>query len=351
MIITDVLLLTIAFIFTSVIVGAVLARFRKDRCLRLLNDYHTTMEMVSGEVIWGRLRLYSQGIEMTYDAPYQTSLGLIKNSYLLYEREQETMLGVFRYVEDLEALEKKTRRAQVLARFKPGITRRLLRIAGNIFNTIRDAFSQSLTTLIGHVAKTGNYASVKAGKGHVDKIGQTLLGAAGNAYEPMLERHIGKPIVVELASPSDPDNRTIELTGYLAEYSDKYLAVFNVDQPIDEKISIDMQLLEDRDDFLVEICGPKIKVTNQHDTPLIIDGLRSDQGEYRNLGVVLTNGAYTYLPLIEGSLRLELAKVKMIDLVCARKYATVRYASLVEMPRDDGINLAPEHEDQKSLFP
>ena len=40
--------LTILFIFLSAIVGAIVSRRRKDRCLKLLDDYHVTMQMESG---------------------------------------------------------------------------------------------------------------------------------------------------------------------------------------------------------------------------------------------------------------------------------------------------------------
>ena len=109
-------------------------------------------------------------------------------------------------------------------------------------------------------------------KGHVEKIGKTLLGAAGNAYEPMLERHIGKPVVLELASPADPNTHTIELSGYLAEYSDKYLALFNVEQPIGRTFVLSATEPSETEGLRIEIDEHGFVLTNLDEVPLVVAG-------------------------------------------------------------------------------
>ena len=347
---TNVLLLTILFIFLSAIMGAVIARRRRDRCLKLFNDYHVTMAMVDGKVIWGDLHVFAQGFSLEYDAPYQTPAGLIKSSYLLYQPEMGNLLTLCRYVGDLTEYEKQQREQQVLKRFKPNFFRRSMRSIRNIFNTIRDAFSQALGAVIGQMSKTGPKA-LSGQKSNMEQMGQSLLGAVGNAYEPMLEKFIGKPVVLELSCPADPDTKNIELTGYLAEYSDKYLAVFNIDHPTEEKLELGLDESIEREDLTVEVNENYLTITNLDDRPLVVDALISDDGEKRQLGIVLTHSSRARLSRIEGNLTLKLLQLKKIDLICPRSQAVVRFASMDRLPPDARRNLPPAHEDQKVSFP
>ena len=347
---TDVLVLTILLIFVSAIVGAVIARRRKDRCLRLFDDYHVTLGTIDGKVIWGDLRVFAPGLELVYDAPYRTPLGLIKTSYLLYEPESAHILAFTRYVGDLTDAERVERERQVTTRFRPGPLRRAARGLRNLFATVSDAFGQALNAIIGQVSKTGPKAVVGQKSG-MEQVGKTLLGAVGNAYEPMLERHIGKPIVLELASPSDPDTKNTELIGYLAEYSDKYLAVFNIAQPIVETIELNLSEAVERDDLKVEVNENNLTVTNSDDVPLVVDALSSDSGEERELGIVLTHSSKAKLVRIPGVLTLRLLRVQRVDIICPRSQAVVRFASIEELPPDARHNLPPAHEDQSVTFP
>ena len=167
----------------------------------------------------------------------------------------------------------------------------------------------------------------------------------------MLERHIGKPIVLEVNCPADPETQNVELAGYLAEYSDKYLAIFNIDQPIVEKIELDLNEAIERDDLKIEIHENNLTITNLDDVPLIIDALTSDEGEKRKLGVVLTHSAEAKLARIEGNLTLRLLRVAKIDIICPRSQAIVRFASMDQLPPDSRRNLPPAHEDQRVAFP
>ncbi len=347
---TNLLLLTIVFIFASAIVGAVVARRKRDRCLKLFDDYHLTMAMVDGQTIWGDLRVFSQGIELKYDAPYRSKQGVIKSSYLFYQPEIEQVLAFFRYLGDLTEDEQRERLRQVEARFRPGVMRRFRRSILNILNTIRDAFSQAMNAFIGQMAKVGGKSSAAASqKGEMQTIGKSLLGAVGNAYEPMLERHIGKPIVIEM--PAKGDGTNIELCGYLAEYSDKYLAMFNVEQPVQETINLPCDETIERDGVKIEVDSASLWVTNTSSVPLIVDAVISDQGDTRELGVVLTRASVARLPKIPGHLSVRLLRVKRIDVVCHRSRAVVRYGSLDELPSDDRQKLPPVPEDESSTVP
>lgn len=345
---TNIFWLTIGFIFLSAIIGAIIARRRKDRCLKLLDEYHVTMVLTSGRVIWGDLNVFAQGMEITFDAPYQTQLDFIKSGYMLYEPEMPQLSALIRHAGDLTDRERARRQNQVAARFRPGLLRRIRRTILNVFNTIRDAFTQALGAFIGHVATTTQSTVMQTQRGHVEKIGQNVLGYFGNAYEPMLERHIGKPVVLELQSPADPAKRPISLPGYLAEYSDRFVALFNVEQNHRERIELSLDQPIDREDLKIDTSGggggERIAVTNKSLVPVIIEAMRSDTGEVRRLGMVLTNGATVRLPRRPGKLTLEVMRMLHLDVVAPRSQAVVRFASVLEMPQDVRGNLPPAGE-------
>jgi hypothetical protein len=344
---TNLLLLTILFIFVSAIVGAIVARRRRDRCLALFDDYHITMAKSGGQVLWGDLRVFSQGIELSFDAPYRSQQGVIKSSYLLYQPEMEQVVAFCRYVGYLTEDERRTRTRQVEARFRPGLIRRVRRSMANVLNTVRDAFAQAMNAVIGQMAKVGGKSSVAGSqKGEMERVGKSLLGAVGNAYEPMLERQIGKPIVIEMASPADPDGPNNELCGYLAEYSDKYLAMFNVEHSVQETLTVPCDDTLDRDDLKIEVDSASLRITNKSSVPLIVDAVISDQEETQELGVVLTRTSTARLSRMPGQLSVRLLRVQRIDVICHRTQAVIRYASLDELPSDDQQELPPPDEDE-----
>lgn len=333
---TNLLLLTIVFIFGSAIVGAVMASRKRDRCLALLDDQHVTMALSDGAVVWGALRVFAHGIEIEYDAPSTSQHGFVKSSYLLYQPEMGGVVAFCRFVGHLTEDEQQRRLRQVEARFRPGRLRRMWRSIRNSFNTVRDAFTKAMNAFIGQMGKVGGKASVAGTqKGELQKIGKSLISEVGYAYEPMLERHIGRPVVIEMMTPTDDDATTVELHGYLAEYSDKYLAVFSVEQPVHETLTLPGDESTDRDDLKIVVDSSSVRVTNSSSIPLVVDALISDAGETRKLGVVLTRASSAQFPRIPGALSLRLHRLQRIDVVCHRSRAVIRHAS-IDGPSPDG---------------
>ncbi len=54
--------LTIFVIFFATLAGIILGRMLKDKCLRLLDDHHVTFITLGGRVLWGALKVSSQGL-------------------------------------------------------------------------------------------------------------------------------------------------------------------------------------------------------------------------------------------------------------------------------------------------
>src|SRR3954467_12630553 len=76
--------LTLLFIFLTAIITTVATKWARDKCLKFFNGYHVTMERTRGQTTWGKLHVFSSGIEVIYDHPYIDSLGRKKTSFMVY---------------------------------------------------------------------------------------------------------------------------------------------------------------------------------------------------------------------------------------------------------------------------
>ena len=325
---TNIFWLTVGFIFLTAIIGAVVARRRRDRALRLLHDYRTTLALTSGSTRWGDLWVFPQGLEVRYDAPVPGGPGIVKSSYMLYETEAAQLLAICRWHGDQDQEERRERRRQVERRACPGRLRRWRRWIWNWFNTIRDAFTQALSAFVGQVGRVRLGGVLQTQQGQVEKIGQTLIQSPGFAYEPMLEKHIGQPVVLELLVPNDPQKRTVELAGYLAEYSKDYVAIFNIDHGASETIEVALEQSTEVEGAKLETQPGHIVITNMAPVPLVIDAVRGLPGKDQRPGVVLLPGCTTRLARPEGPVHVRLLRVQRLDVVSPRTQARVRHAAV-----------------------
>src|SRR5260370_20168858 len=137
--------LTLLFIFLTAIITTVATKWARDKCLKFFNGYHVTLERFRGHVGWGRLKVFSSGVELVYDHPYVDHHGHRKTSSLLYQQDLDgQVLAIFRYHDELPDERQRARLAQVHATFNPGIFRRMWRGVRNFVNTLRDAFNAAV---------------------------------------------------------------------------------------------------------------------------------------------------------------------------------------------------------------
>src|SRR5204863_2701320 len=118
---------------------------------------------------------------------------------------------------------------------------------------LRDAFNAAIGAVIGQYQRMNPAFSLQAES--VSQIGQTLVGKFANAYEPLLEQYIGQPVILDVADPIDPNNATVEYAGYLADYTQNFIAVFNVEHRCGEVQEVTLPDLE-RGESLPPLPGP-----------------------------------------------------------------------------------------------
>src|SRR5688572_11862091 len=112
---------TLLFIFLTAIITAVATKWSRDKCLKFFNRYHVTLERYRGQTIWGKLKVFSSGLEVVYDHPFIDARGRKKTSFMMYQQEMDNqLLSVFRYHDELTPEQQKRRAEQIERTFKIG---------------------------------------------------------------------------------------------------------------------------------------------------------------------------------------------------------------------------------------
>lgn len=216
--------LPMILLFVAATVTAIATRRKRDRCLKYFNREPVMVLMQSGKWLWGKFIAYPKAIELVFERPEKDESGYKKSSYVLYSPEVDTIKKIIQPppkagTKEYDRWQKEIRRIS-----NPSIFRRFRRWVWNVFNTLRDAISQSLGMIIGTMKKSTPMGRVSGADKHAGEIGNTLLGTVPNAYEPVLEKYLSKQVIVEMLE----DGQVIEFAGLLQEYSGKYLLLRNV---------------------------------------------------------------------------------------------------------------------------
>jgi hypothetical protein len=335
--------LTILLIFILGIVAAFVRLLQKDKCLKLLDDYHVTYLSGGRRTIWGDLQVSSGGLELVYDAPYRSRRGLAKGTSLIYTDELDTCVAICRTEHGLTAKERRNRQKQIRRSFRPGPFRRLARWLRNVINTLRDAVVKALGLVAGQVAKTKPMGgALGSQKGQVDQLGTALVGTVGNAYEQLLERHIGRPVVLVMTNPAGGDIPAVELPGYLVDYSDRFVAVFNVEHEAQETLELEVTDAVHREGVKVGRTGDKLELTCDGEDALTLQRMTYG-GAVTDLSVTLLPGTSVQLTVPAGEPAvLHLERTRHIDIVCPRSSARIRHGSDAAIHRRDWSGVAPE---------
>jgi hypothetical protein len=353
--------LTLTFIFVTAIITTVVTKWARDKCLKMFHRYHVTLERNRGQTIWGNLKVFSNGVEVLYDHPFVDPRGRKKTSYMLYGAEMDNhLLTLCRYHDELDDAQKRARQKQIDGSFNPGPLRRLWRGVRNFVNTLRDAFNAAIGAVVSQYQRVNPAGALVSQGGSVTQIGQTLLSRfAANAYEPLLEQYIGRPVILDVADPINPNNATVEYTGYLADYTQQFIAVFNVEhQCAGPAVALNLPDVEQgpplpplpappppgapapvlpppqqvENLLAVRIDGLRFKVQNTSHEPAVVLRLEREGFEPVGFGMILPPMATLDLPARDargGKLIVQFARC--LDVVAPRRYATIRHAGeLVE---------------------
>jgi hypothetical protein len=221
----DPLTITIIFILAAGVVGAFVRGRRRDKCLKDFAGYQVTLLEPSGKRIWGRMRVEATGLELVYPSKHADADGHIEGSFILYKNEFANLLALLRFHDDMTEGQRRRREADLKRTYHPGPVRRLRRRTMNVFRTIRDSVAEVLNVLLSHAQRRSLGGGILVGQDkYVSQIKDELIASVGTSYEPLLERHIGHVVVVEIVT----DNTVREYPGVLKEYTAEFLELMDV---------------------------------------------------------------------------------------------------------------------------
>jgi len=216
--------LPMVLLFVAATVAAIAARRKRDRCLKYFNREPVMVLMQSGKWLWGRFIAYPKAMELVFEKPEKNKSGHAKASYVLYTPEVDGIKKILQTPPSAGTEEYKRWQKEVERIANPSLLRRFRRWIWNVFNTLRDAVSQSLGMILGTLKSKSPMGKVASADKRAGEIGNTLLGTVPNAYEPVLEKYLGKQVIVEMLE----NGELVEFAGLLQEYSGKYLLLRDV---------------------------------------------------------------------------------------------------------------------------
>ncbi|HMB94657.1 MAG TPA: hypothetical protein VKK61_01325, partial [Tepidisphaeraceae bacterium] len=313
---STIFLITLLFVFVTAIITTIVTKWSRDKCLKFMNGYHVTLERGRGHVIWGYLKVFSSGIELVFDHPFVDYRGQKKTSFLIYQQElDQLMLSILRYHDEMQPHLQERRKRHVHRTFNPGPLRRMGRTVRNLLNTLRDAFNAAIGAAVGQYQRLNPTSAIIGSQaGSVTQFSQTLIGKfAGNAFEPLLEQYIGQPVILEVADPIDPNNQTVQYAGYLADYTQNFVAVFNVEHKTEKELFLNLPDVEQGDDLpplppppppgapapilspplviehnlAVRIDRHRMLIQNTRDEPVVVHRLEREGFEPLNFGTII----------------------------------------------------------------
>jgi hypothetical protein len=234
--------LALTLVFLVAVIGAFIAARKRDRCLKKFRKSPVTIEEQGGRRLWGFLRVFSKGMELVYETPFDRPA---KRSFLIYEGEYGRLLAIYRFLGRMSEKDRRRRRR----RAHPPFYSRLGRWIRNILNTFRDAIVGAMGMTVQQAARAAPNPVLQAQGGQINAIGALLVGETANAYEPMIEQYINAPVILELVNPADPQKRIVEYHGSLGEYSAQFILLYDVRRTFQERTPLDGQehrFLEDK---------------------------------------------------------------------------------------------------------
>jgi len=226
----DTFTITILFL----VVGALVASFMKgrtrDKCLVSFSGDMVTADLTIGRKIWGRLVVENTGLEFIYASLHENKEGHKEASYILYKFEYPTLQALIRYHDELNTKCKKDRERELNKVYHPTLARCIKRKFLNIFKTMRDTAMDLLNIVIAQAKKSTPAGSVlKSQDKYVSQMKNEMMGFAGTAYDPILEKHIGSKVILEFHN----DEKICFFSGILKDYTSEYIELMDVDYKID----------------------------------------------------------------------------------------------------------------------
>lgn len=222
----DSLTITIIFIILSTLIGAFVKGRMRDKCLLNFEGDPVNIEFKDGKIAWGVLRLEATGLELKYKKPYlDKNDNQIETSFLLYKSEYPNIRCIARFIDDLDDKAKKKRERFLKSVYNQGGLRRIIRKIRNFFATIRDSVMEVVNLLIGRAKQATPMRGVISSQDkYVSQMQTGVLSSLNTSFEPLLEKHIGRKVILQHSG----GEKIVEYSGILRGYTAEFLELIDL---------------------------------------------------------------------------------------------------------------------------
>ncbi len=327
--IVDSPLMAVVAIVTVATILALVRALKRDRCLMHFDDYHISLAEKDGSVTWGRVDVETSGLEIHYPSSRQSAKGFWKQSVLYFSDQYDSLDGLYRSTVGLSD-EQCERRQEYLERTAdPSFFRRLFRQIRNWMGMIRDSVVQAASIAVGAAkskARPG-MAVLTRDEERISALSSEVVGHAGNAYDPLLERHLFTRVIVDVTR----DGVTYQYCGYLADYTKQFLEVIDAAvNPREEHF--DARSIPVGDESIQGISvshdGEVLSVSNETDAMLLLDEITCGDQSFA-VGAVLPVEFTVELrigsDIDADDLEVTIGAAGRIDMLVPRSHAIVRH--------------------------
>ncbi len=218
------LAITIIVIFTTTLLVTYFKSTAKDRCLKDFRSFQTLVILKNNNSLWGRLMIESSGVVLEYPESYDNVTHL-ERGYIIYRGEFSILHGLFRIVDQLTAEELRLRERTSLV-FERSWIVNIRRVLRNFFAAVRDAIVDTFSLFLGRI--TPKSAMVAGNQKYVKSVGESFIDYMGNSYDSILERLIGKRVIIEVSR----DGKWTEYEGTMRNYTKDFVEVLSTYMPI-----------------------------------------------------------------------------------------------------------------------
>tara|TARA_B100002019_G_scaffold60321_1_gene51694 strand:- start:1458 stop:2237 length:780 start_codon:yes stop_codon:yes gene_type:complete len=212
----------ILFLFLSALIGTILKRCSSDNCLKKFDGSKVFINS-NGGFHEGILHVYAHGLELEFSKLDKKNLNNAK-SLIIHQNEVKQIPFLFRVAPAFDTKQGVRWQRELNSIQHPSPWQKFCRLSLNFYNILRDVFGQAANTILGAVTKDNNFTKAKEADKSIKSIGNDLTSLIPNAWEPVLEKHRGKEIIVERKDK----NEILNERGILEDYSAQFLLLRNV---------------------------------------------------------------------------------------------------------------------------
>ena len=329
-------LLTVLVILAVATLLALVRARRRDRCLKAFDRFPITLATHNQYMTWGKARIHSTGMELTYPSPVVAAEGHLERSLIYYREQYADLHALYRCPEGLTEEDRVRRETLIEQTMHPGILRRLWRWIRNWMGMVRDALLQSVGMIVG-VAKARAPAGALIGRHdqQVQSISTEVIQHTGNSFDPLLEQHLFSQVVVQVTGP---EGTRRSYCGWLKDYTSDFIEILDAyaNTYRAEALALEPYRVNDKrlPNQQISIADGRLQLKNSGTRMFYVQRITRSEDWSHPIDAVLPPGfriAITLPPGLRNStgrgIRVWMGTIDRVDMVMPRQRARVLHAA------------------------